>query len=65
MGIVAEYTIQSPILHRALNGVPEMKLRNPAVYPEPDGSAKAFLWAWGDDFLRSRKPPGPLDGRRP
>ena len=43
MGIVAEYTIQSPILHRALNSVPEMKLQNPAVYPKPDGSAKAFL----------------------
>lgn len=50
MGVVVGYTIQSPILHRALNGVPEMKLRNPAIYPEPDGFAKALLWVCGDDF---------------
>lgn len=50
MGLIAEYTIQSSVLPKILERTPEMRFRNPAVYPKSDGTAKALVWVWGDDF---------------
>lgn len=50
MSLIAEYTIQPIILSEVLQKVPDMHIRNPDVYTEPDGTGKVMIWAWGDDF---------------
>lgn len=50
MNIIVKYTIQTQILPKILEQVPEMKLRNTALYPESEGRGKILGWAWGDDF---------------
>jgi hypothetical protein len=52
MSVIAEFTIRTPIIPGVLEAVPEMRLRNPDVYWDDDGAAKAMVWAWGGDFDR-------------
>lgn len=50
MGLIAEFTIDTPILREVMREVPDMRIQNPAIYPETDGRYGAMIWAWGDDF---------------
>ncbi|ELY92310.1 bacterio-opsin activator HTH domain-containing protein [Natrialba hulunbeirensis JCM 10989] len=50
MNIIAEYTIRTPILPTVLEAVPEMEVRNTALYPDSGDRGKILIWAWGDDF---------------
>lgn len=52
MSIIAEFVIRAPIFSKVLQSTPEMRMRNPAIYPEEQGTAKAMVWVWGDDFDR-------------
>lgn len=52
MSLIAEFTIETPILQRALQPVPEMVVEIQAIRRCSPSTAKAMMWVWGDDFHR-------------
>lgn len=50
MSLIAEYTVETPLLQEALEGVPDMVLHTEAIHTTSEGDPKAILSAWGDDF---------------
>lgn len=50
MGLIAEFTVDTPILREVMDEVPDLKIQNPVIYPETNGEYKSMIWAWGDDF---------------
>lgn len=50
MSLIAEFTIETPILRRALESVPDMVLHTEAIHLRPDEPSKSIISAWGDDF---------------
>lgn len=50
MSLIAEITIQTPLLGAALARVPDLNLRTESIHLLGDDTAKGLVWAWGDDF---------------
>lgn len=50
MSLVAEVEIDTPILRRALEAVPDMTLEFEDFQTVPEGELKYVVWASGDDF---------------
>ena len=50
MSLIAEYTLQTPILLEALESTPEMMVQIETLHTDSVGDSKVMFWAWGDDF---------------
>jgi len=50
MGLIAEYTLQTPFLLKALEPTPEMMIQIETLHTDSVRSSKVIFWAWGDDF---------------
>lgn len=50
MGLIAEFTVETPILQEALGAVPDMVAQIETIHVMPDQPSKGLIWVWGDDF---------------
>lgn len=50
MSIIAEFTIETPILQPTLAAVPGMTLYTETIHLLPDDPWRGMIWAWGGDF---------------
>ena len=50
MSLIAEYTLQTPLLLDALESTPEMMVQIETLHTDSKGASKVMFWAWGDDF---------------
>ncbi|WP_336326526.1 helix-turn-helix domain-containing protein [Halovenus sp. HT40] len=50
MTLIAEYTLQTPLLLEALESTPEMMIQIETLHTDSGGASKVMFWAWGDDF---------------
>lgn len=48
--IIAEFTIDHPILREPLNTVPDITMEWGQTYEQPDGSTQILVWITSDDF---------------
>lgn len=48
--IVAEFTVDSPILREVLHSGPDIEIRWETTYPRPDGSVQLLVWITCDEF---------------
>jgi len=50
MSLIAEYTLQTPFLLKALESTPEMMIQIETLHTDSVRPSKVIFWAWGDDF---------------
>lgn len=50
MSLIAEFTLQTPILRDALESTPEMMVQTENLHTGSERPSKMIFWAWGDDF---------------
>ncbi|ELY61737.1 Bacterio-opsin activator HTH domain-containing protein [Natronococcus amylolyticus DSM 10524] len=50
MSLIAEYTVETPLLEEALEAVPNMILHTEAFHTTSEGEPKTIISAWGDNF---------------